>query len=457
VLGPRERHLLLECLRPPEGYKLSQAVGTTYSLDLIALLTAPLVFTFFDWENNDGQVVAEPLALLEAVRRHADKILIFCHGGEIKVPPPAQRLVSYLEHSIIEVQPEKEMAVFHPKIWLLRYELENEPVCYRFLCLSRNLTFDCSWDSIFCMDGVLLDRQNAIGKNRPLGDFIAALPKLAVRKVSEKHLDHVATMADEVRRVQFTLPEGIDDYNFWPLGLSRRPQWPFNQERRPALIMSPFLSPAMLEKFCTNRNETTLISRAEELVRQPAELVRRFTRVFFLNVAADAEDEDQSEHGSIAGLSGLHAKLFIIDDGWNARVFTGSANATDAAFGGNVEFLVELSGRRKYLGIGAFLQEGGKHMDSFLELLQPWSYPQDAVAPDATADNLERQLTFVQRKLACLPAHVKVSLLKDGQFILEVITDAPLSLPEESQVTCWPGSLNRERAVQLKNGDTVLG
>ena len=78
MLAPRERRLLLDALRPPPGHRLDRAVGTSFSLDLLALLTAPLAFTFFDWEDDEGAPTADPLALLEAVRRHADRITLFC-------------------------------------------------------------------------------------------------------------------------------------------------------------------------------------------------------------------------------------------------------------------------------------------------------------------------------------------------------------------------------------------
>ena len=42
MLDPRQRTLLFEALRPPDGYALHSAVGATYSLDLMALLAAPL-------------------------------------------------------------------------------------------------------------------------------------------------------------------------------------------------------------------------------------------------------------------------------------------------------------------------------------------------------------------------------------------------------------------------------
>jgi len=61
---------LLELLRPPVGCTLDVAVGTTYSLDLISALMLLLSFAFFDWEHEDGELVADPLALLEALRRY---------------------------------------------------------------------------------------------------------------------------------------------------------------------------------------------------------------------------------------------------------------------------------------------------------------------------------------------------------------------------------------------------
>ena len=51
------------------------------------------------------------------------------------------------------------------------------------------------------------------------------------------------------------------------------------------------------------------------------------------------------------------SRLFIGETGGMAQVWTGSANATNAAFGGNVEFLVELEGDKSSCGIDAFLVE----------------------------------------------------------------------------------------------------
>ena len=344
MLDPRERELLLESLRPPEGYRLSGAIGTSYTLDLIALVTAPLAFTLHDWEDEEGSTVSSPLALLESVRRHSEMITLFCQAGEIKVPPPTQRLVAYLEPCIAEVNAPHGAGVFHPKIWLLRYTRNDEPVRYRFLCLSRNLTFDKCWDSILSLDGELIERKNAFAANHPLSEFIGALPSLAIRPLAESRNALVTRMADEVRRVRFELPSGVDEVVFWPMGFDSRNRWPFSASRRPMLVMSPFLSSSMLAEVTEDRSDCVLVARPDELAKLTAQAIGSFSRVYTLDPTAEDLGAGEQSDGS-QGLAGLHAKLFVEDDGWNASVYTGSANATDAAFNRNVEFLVQLRGR----------------------------------------------------------------------------------------------------------------
>ena len=48
MFEPGQRRLLHDTLRPPEGYGFDCAVGTTFTLDLLALLSVPLAFTFRD-------------------------------------------------------------------------------------------------------------------------------------------------------------------------------------------------------------------------------------------------------------------------------------------------------------------------------------------------------------------------------------------------------------------------
>src|SRR5688500_6451635 len=103
MLQTDDRILLRESIRPPDGYELDQAVITTYTLDLLSLLTVPLYFTLFEVEDESGDGTRDPLALLQALRRHAARISVFCQAGSIAAPVRQQQLFGYLESSIIEV------------------------------------------------------------------------------------------------------------------------------------------------------------------------------------------------------------------------------------------------------------------------------------------------------------------------------------------------------------------
>ena len=103
MLDPYDRMHLMEILRPPEGYSLDFAIGTTFSLDLLALMTAPVAFTLFDAGNNSGR--PDILALLESLRRYAGRICILCHAGRIRIPEPKDYdhpLYSFLEGSVFQ-------------------------------------------------------------------------------------------------------------------------------------------------------------------------------------------------------------------------------------------------------------------------------------------------------------------------------------------------------------------
>ena len=220
MLDPQDRVLFTEALRPPEGYELSWAIGTTYTLDLVAAVATPLAFALFDYQQDDTrQGGPDPIPLLEALRRYADRLTVFVQAGQIAVPKPQQFLLSYLEDSIIEAVAPTRGGLFHPKVWLLRFAADDARVRYRFACLTRNLTFDRAWDTAVIVDGHVADRQRAFGVNRPLSNFVAALPGLAVRAVSPEVGRRVGEAQREVLRVRWELPAGFEGLAFWPMGI----------------------------------------------------------------------------------------------------------------------------------------------------------------------------------------------------------------------------------------------
>lgn len=462
MLEPNERHHLLELLRPPPGYTLDRAVGTTFSLDLPTLLTVPLAFTFFDREDEEGQPGADPIVLLEAIRRSAERLSLFCQGGRIAIPGRQERLLCYLEESVFEVAAPGKQGVFHPKVWLLRYTSPDLPVFYRFLCLSRNLTFDRAWDTVLCLEGALTDRKNAFGANNPLGDFIAALPGLALRALPERVEADVALLQHEVRRVAFRLPDGFTEVRFWPLGLTRHRYWPFDVRKDRMLVVSPFVSDRCLERLVRKSREPLLVSRLESLDALRDASVQRFGGVYHLDPAARVEEEDWDEASGIdneeEALQGLHLKLYVADAGWDARVWTGSANATDAAFNHNVEFLVELAGRKSRVGIDALLGQD-KEQGGLADMLRPYQRPDETAENDRVQRRLERMLGDAAKALASarLEAHIIEEQTPDT-FTISLIAGSGerLALPEPLAVTCRPITLSAAMAVSLRTKGAPL-
>jgi hypothetical protein len=459
MLKPDERTHLLELLRPPIGCQLDLAVGTTFSLDLMSALMLPLSFAFFDWEHADGQLKADPLALLEALRRYGSRFTVFCQSGQIRLPPKYPPLVAFLEGSIYDVRPPDPKGVFHPKVWALRFVAQDGAVRYRVLCLSRNLTFDRCWDTVVALDGELGDRSNAIAANHPLGDFVAALPKLALRPVTTERREGIKKMADELRRVRFTWPEGFDENQcrFWVAGLDGRKIDPFGERREQSLIVSPFLSDAVVRDFLEYDGATHLVSRHESLQELPSKTLRECKTVHFLQPEpTDEIDHDGCLLDRAEVLDGLHAKLFVVDHGWDASVYSGSFNATSHALEHNVEFMVEMVGKKSRFGVTQFLRSV-KGETNFSDLLQKYDPDIVSPAPDPAVRQLDELCHAIKRALAAALPRLVVSPAGEGElFDMRLsFTRALRWPPGKVVVRAWPITQHAERA-QVLGSDIIF-
>jgi hypothetical protein len=452
MLRPDERQHLLELLRPPAGCRLDLAVGTTFSLDLISALMLPLAFAFFDWEHADGELVADPLALLEALRRYGNRFTVFCQNGQIRLPPKYPPLVAFLEPCIYDIQLKDPDGVFHPKVWALRFVCEDGAVRYRVLCLSRNLTFDRCWDTVVALDGDLTDRTNAIAANHPLGDFIAALPDLARQPFPRERRQGVAKIADELRRVRFAWPEHFDEEQcrFWVAGLDGKDAAPFGERRDKVVIVSPFISEPVVRDFLDSTQTTHLVSRPECLQKLTQPILQRCTSVSFLAPELAEESDDgisTSERGQV--LDGLHAKLFIIDRGWDTSVFTGSFNATTHALRHNVEFMVELVGKRSQFGVEQFLRQV-KGETTFADLLKEYDRNSPHVEADTTAQQLDDLILATKRALAAADPRLVVTAASEAEsFDMHMEWTREPRWPPEVDVKVWPISQHADRAQPL--------
>jgi len=450
MLEPHGRTLLFDILKPPEDHTLDFAVATTYTLDLMALLTAPVAFSLFDVDDHRQLLTQDSLTLLESLRRYADKITVFCQAGQIGLPQAQFPQLEFLEQSVVQCQARMPTASFHPKIWLIRYVAPENRVTYRLACLTRNLTFDRCWDTAVTLDGPLIDRQRAIAANHPLGDFLAHLPERARDSVTDEVRRRISLMDSEVRRVAFEPPDGFESVAFHAFGIDQDRPFPFADRPGRLFVISPFVSDEGIKRLTDGRDGTVLVSRPESL-ENPKCSFPGIKRFYVLSNATQEESETPSAD-EIDLTRGLHAKCYVIDAGWKTHIFTGSANATEAAFTSNVEFLVELVGVKSKVGIDSLFERGdGKTcLGDMLDEFQPVQKEID--------EEEEGRRAAVERVRLSLAGHRLVAAVStvNDHFSVELQFSKPVHLESSVAVTSWPVTVGEGWSQPLTNGMTSL-
>lgn len=386
MLAPDSRRTLLDQLRPPEGYRLDAAVGTTFTLDLTAALVPPLAFASFAVRST-----TDPVSVLEAVRSCADRVDVFAQEGNVRAPSRYTALTAFLEPMLHEVKAPPG-GLFHPKLWLLRFTAEDEPDAYRLVVLSRNLTEDHAWDVSLTLDAWRDTKPSAA--NRPLSALIRSLPGRTRQPVPADRRARIEQLAEDVRYLSWEFPEGVTELASHVFGVvGERADPDFTGYRH--LVVSPFLNDAGLAQLTAGTKSATVVSRASSLDALSPKTVQGLDATYVVSTVAGLDDGDATGDDTPAALlSDLHAKLVVVERGQQAHLFLGSANATDAALTRNVEILVQLTGGKKNFGVGTMLDPGSP----FLGMLEQYD-TKGGAAPDPDAE-AQWQLENALRVLA---------------------------------------------------------
>ncbi len=439
VLEPKSIRVLHEALRPDDGCEVDHLLVTTFTLDLVSLLSVPLAFTRFSAYGDADGLERDPLELLAAVERQSGRLTVFHQTAAIAVPDRHRRLLTLVEDALVAVPAPRKGAVFHPKLWVATYLDQRGKRTYRLLCLSRNLTADRCWDTLLALDGV--PARSVRAETKPLSDFVVWLGRQPRLKPAQAA--RVAQLARELLRVRFEPPQSFDDLQFRPLGIRGYRDDPITAARRDRiLVVSPFLGADQLARQCAGTSEAILVTRPEEHARLDGAVPAHVTRVLGLDDALEAEP---SEEGTTSPwLAGLHAKTYVADQGWNATLWTGSANATAAAFHQNVEFLVELTGKKSACGIDKILGDGSP--GTFRSML----VDSDGTAQAPADDPDELALDALARELAELAIDVRVAEEESGWTLELAYRGRPASALKHASVDATPlASTHSPRRLEL--------
>ena len=369
MLNPSEDRLDYgNILIPPDSYILDFAVGTTYSLDLDALVGVCIALGLS--VESDSNIMKDPVCLLEGLRRTGDKLALFCEAGQIYLPRKVSVLYTLLEKMVFQVVTKAMKGIkypsFHPKFWLLRYT-NKEEVLYRIVVLSRNLTFDRSWDICFYMDGKLGEETD---KNIPVADFLKyllkQLPKSEIAKAKQirqliKELDYVnfETGMKEFYDFEF-IPSGVPCseggiYSMLDTSLIKGENDRFEKSFHELLVISPFLSKDIIRQFnersrWIENTEYMLITREMSLERLSPEDCDNF-RIYVLKDEIVDGEAAISDGESDYYKQDIHAKVYMLRKNSNTELYLGSLNASHNAVYGNIEFMLLLKSKNRYMNI----------------------------------------------------------------------------------------------------------
>jgi HKD family nuclease len=365
-------------LSPPPDYTTAFAVGTTYSLDLETLTAVCDIIGLnieaahdADTEPAEYQLKRNLHKSLGAISMASRKLLLFSQGGQITKPDKYNKLLPLLENSVCEVNLENRKS-FHPKVWFLRYSDPNKKKDdkFRLVVLSRNLTFDRSWDVAVTLDSADakdVEKNNVIASDSGTGAAMRDFLMWLTKKVDGHNgtlagkAQELSKLADDIATVSWKSPgREFDRFGFIPYGIGSAATDNLGGTFQKMLVISPFLSEGVIKNFAEKRAakaDCTLITRASELHKLNKELFSVFKTWTMKDKVVNGEQGISESGGGMLREQDIHAKVYLRTEESENELYTGSANASRSAFHGNVECLLKLCGDKRRLNADALKRD----------------------------------------------------------------------------------------------------
>lgn len=422
-------------LTPEKGYTLDFAISTTYSLDLNTLIEVLLPLGLL--EESDNREVYDKIFILRALKKMANKLVVFVDSSQIKIPRDfkARSLTLLLEKMILPVNTEIKGCVpsFHPKCWILKYVNEYNAPIYKLIVLSRNLTNDRSWDTAISFAGKPVKNKVMTKNQEAITDFIDYLLEQlhkqqnilnnddALNEVYIEKQRKIESLREELKYVKFELPEG-NDFEIIPVGIGEEYSHIsegqlFSGKKQKLTVMSPFISMPVVrnfEKLVLDSEKITFITRLQELAKIKTIVSLPKTDLYIIRQEASVEkylqndnlEEDEFEEDQ---LQDIHAKIYVEETETETNLYLGSVNASSFAQKHNVEMAVKISFEKKEYCVDDFLNElaCGDWKDTIIN-----PFRKVTESDFTTANNLESEdqnLTIILKKICRCKAFAEVT------------------------------------------------
>ena len=360
------RFSFTELLKPPEGWRTDYAILSTYSADLVVILTSLLALSGCDLESRRN---GSRVALVRAIEALRDRVRVLAQEGRVPIPA-TKPILKLMDRFLTTVVMDETQGSFHAKVALLRFQnVQNaEDRQWRIWLGSRNLTRAFNWETGL----VLVSR--ADGK----GQEIEGLPHLGEAMAKRAKLPGLLprSVRSELGKLTWECPPGCEIRRVSLLGEGPGqgfPQPPTDTERM--FVVSPFLDVKTVRAagaWGGPKTRRTIVSTDPEfqrLMREDEQVFRSFEHLCRQPLpdlpaegAVRVEEENHTaaevSDGEEAPPQGLHAKLLFAAKGKRRQLWVGSCNATARGWGGrNVEIVAEMTVNQEVAeGIEAFVE-----------------------------------------------------------------------------------------------------
>ncbi len=398
---------------PDDGWTTSWAIGTTYSLDLNVLLNIPLALFHGKYLSENSDVSNLRSDMLDALNKVKDRMFIFVHENNIHAKCKFSTLMGFIDQSIWPVKVETAYHNFHPKLWLVRYEKDNDKQTYKYrlIVMSRNITDATDFDIAVTMDS------DAPSEEHHDNDSLLQMIVMLMKRTRQTKI--INQIKKELKGIRFIAPYPFDKRApkfFHHSNKSFTSPLISDEKYKELLVISPFVDNYSLERL-SRKTETKpiLISRELELDKCKPEVLEKWDCYQWNNMleeASEYEENERAEDESKPYGINLHAKIFIAKElsGRRNNWFVGSANCTRAGLEKNHEAVLLLSSNNEDTS-------PQKALESLLPLLITKYTRKESVLQQEEGKNQMREIVFDMSQLA-----FKSQIVKDtnGKYVMEV-------------------------------------
>ncbi len=446
------RQSMVDMIRPPSGFRLASAIGTTFSADFVALTS--IMLAFVDADGEDGDFSSVPKQLF-AVTRLSERMQLFLNRSNLHLNgiSPANRIFAIYDRMITEVQ--FNVGSFHPKVWILKYSTKKtvsnvgSDDRYRVLCSSRNVTIGNNWELAIQLDGEKGRLQPSHSIGAALADYLRRLQPIA------KNSSLLTEAIESLPYVAFRLPDGVNQASFvhqWPGKKHLTTQLPSAGKK--AVVMAPFLSTGFLDDLCKRFPDVTLISTRRELdLRLNEQLLERMEAIYCVrNDRVDAVSEQLS----------LHAKLYLFEDQEQSKMMLGSANASHSAWNGvNCEAMVTLEPSitiRQFSEQFIFKNAAKKELNPWIEeyTLEDWLSRDEESEEERVDQQLDNAQAILGRFQFSLDFQESCTQLTLSACSPELRTEIGDCLAQGIDITAFPISMMESDSVSSKENWSIV-